>query len=122
MIKVVRLVKRNPEMTNDEFRQYWMTKHAKIEREIGEISPIRKIQVSFALTQYVNTDGSRTLGEESEPSFDAILELYFDRIDDLFYEFNDTDIPNRIVTDELNFVDHSGGLVRVITEEEVIYG
>lgn len=109
-------------MSREEFREYWMRHHAALEREIAKTAPVKAIKVSFAVTQYVNTDGSLSLGEETEPDFDALLELYFDELDDLHEEFRAADVPSRIVADEREFVDHSRGLTRVITEEETIVG
>lgn len=119
MIKVVRLVRKAPGMSREEFRNYWLTKHAELEREIATYSPVRVIKVSFAVDQYADREGAQVLGEQGEPDFDAILELYFDDVADLHVDF-DSDVPQRILDDEQQFVDHAGGLVRVLTEEVVI--
>lgn len=122
MIKVVRLVKRHPSMTHEEFRTYWLEHHAAIQREVAERSPVRRTVVSFTSRQFVTRGTTSMLGAEVEPEFDAILELYFDDVSDLSEDFPgcDGDVASTIVESERKFTDQSRDLVRIIAEEIVL--
>ena len=112
MIKTVRFVKKRKDMSREEFKNYWLTKHAQLERMVVEKTPVQKIIVSFA------TGEMRGGGE---PPFDGMVEIYFDSIEDwkLFYE-SEIHKSGIMRKDEENFVDMDDVPVRAMTEEYVI--
>lgn len=69
MIKIVRLVKRRPDFTFAQFKEYWLTRHAEHERRAVESTPLQKVVASFVT------------GEAAEgaavPPFDGMVALYF---------------------------------------------
>lgn len=112
MIKTVRFVKRRKDLTLEEFKNYWLTKHSQLEKMVVEKTPVKKIVASFAT-------GEMRGGKE--PPFDGMVEIYFETLEDrdLFYagEVHKSGIMRK---DEENFVDMSEEPVRAITEEYVI--
>jgi uncharacterized protein (TIGR02118 family) len=111
MIKIVRFVKKRPDLTMEEFKQYWLTKHSELEKIVVQKTPVRKITASFATGE---------LKGGKELPFDGLAELYFDSVDDMqaFYasEFHKTGVMRK---DEENFVDMTADPIRVVTEEYV---
>jgi uncharacterized protein (TIGR02118 family) len=107
MIKVVRFIKRRKDLTQEQFKDYWLKEHSKLEKMVIERTPTRKIVASFATGDMIGG---------SEPPFDGMVELYYDSIEDMKASFAG-DIPSIMLADEKNFVDHSEPPVRAVTEE-----
>jgi len=112
MIKIVRFVKKRKDLTMEEFKNYWLTKHRELEKMVVEKTPVRKITASFATGE---------LKGGKELPFDGLAEIYFDSAEDMqaFYQsdFHKTGVMRK---DELNFVDMDADPVRVVTEEFVV--
>ena len=73
MYKMVGLVKRRPDLTLEQFKDYWLNEHIKLEKESLQRNPIRKIVASFVTDE-------KLFGESA---FDGMVELYFDTIEDM---------------------------------------
>jgi uncharacterized protein (TIGR02118 family) len=110
MIKVVRFVKRRKDLTQEQFKQYWLKEHSKLETIVMAKTPVKKIVASFATGEMIGG---------AEPLFDGMVELYYDSIDDMKNAFGG-DIPAMMRKDEENFVDLSEPAVRVVTEEYIM--
>jgi len=112
MIKIVRFVKRRKDLTLEEFKDYWLTKHSELEQMIVEKTTVRKIVASFSTGEMIGG---------KEPPFDGMVEIYFDNEEDR-QAFYACDIHKKGIMreDEKNFVDHSEEPVRIVTEEHVI--
>lgn len=123
MIKILRFVKRHPSMTHEEFRAYWLEHHAAVQREVAQRSPVRRQVVSFTNQQFQTGGGSTLLGDQGEPEFDAILELYFDEFGDEAQDFDGGpgDVASTIVESERKFTDVTRNLVRIVADEVVIF-
>jgi uncharacterized protein (TIGR02118 family) len=74
MIKIVRMVKRRPEFTVAQFKEYWLTRHAELERRAIESTPLRKVVASIAT-------GEVALGA-AVPPFDGMVALYFRNLEE----------------------------------------
>jgi len=109
MVKAVMFFKRRKDLTRDQFREYWLTNHSKLEKENVENKWVRKIVVSFAIED-------DSLGE---PPWDGMVELYFDSIEDMK---NDIQGAQRKImyADEENFVDHSFPEMLAVTQEFLV--
>ncbi len=71
MIKVIGLMKRRPGMTREEFRDYYESHH----RVLGET--YIKGHACKYLRRYLAPLEDPALGQKSEPSFDAIMEIWY---------------------------------------------
>lgn len=109
MVKVVGFVKRRRDLTREQFKEYWLNQHVKLERENVERNPVRRIVASFVLDEPL-------IGE---PPFDGMVELYYHSLEDMKKEFS---LGQREVMreDEKNFCDLSKEPVFVVTEEYVM--
>lgn len=106
MIKAVMVFKRRPGTTREEFKHYWLTKHALLEKENVENKWVQKIVASFPIED-------ESLGE---PPWDGMVELYFDSIEDMK---RDVEGEQRQVMyeDEKNFMDHTFPEMLCVTQE-----
>ena len=73
-VKIIRLVKRRADLTLAQFKDYWLTQHARHERRAIETTPLRKVVASFAT-------GEIALGG-TVPPFDGMVALYFRNLKD----------------------------------------
>jgi uncharacterized protein (TIGR02118 family) len=106
LIKAVIFIKRRKDLTREQFKDYWLTRHVELETENVEKNWVRKIVASFAIE-----DGSLPA-----PPFDGMVELYFDSMEDMRKDVQG--VQREIMyADEENFCDHSEEQVVVITQE-----
>ena len=106
MIKAVIFVKRRKDLTREQFKEYWLTHHSRLEKENAEKNWVRKIVASF------------TVEDDSlpEPPFDGMVELYFESIGDMKKDVQGEQ-RKIMYADEENFCDHSEQQLVVITQE-----
>jgi uncharacterized protein (TIGR02118 family) len=99
-------IKRRKDLTREQFKEYWLTQHWKLEKENAEKNWVRKIVANFAIDD----------PSVREPPWDGMVELYFDSIEDMQKDVQGT---QRAVmyADEENFCDHSEEQLVVLTQE-----
>jgi uncharacterized protein (TIGR02118 family) len=110
MLKVVIPMKKRPDLSFEQFKNYWLTNHKKLELDCLKRDPCRKIVVSFATGEVIGA---------KKPPYDALVELYFDNIKDMHAQFSG-DRDRLMLEDEKNFIDPLDPRVFVVTEEYVI--
>lgn len=106
MVKAIIFIKRRKDLTREQFKEYWLTEHSKLEKENAEKNWVRKIVASFPVE-----DDSLP-----EPPFDGMVELYFDSIDDMKKDVQGAQ-REIMQADERNFCDHTEEQVVVVTQE-----
>jgi uncharacterized protein (TIGR02118 family) len=110
MIKLLRYVKRRPDLTQAQFKDYWLNKHVELQRWMLANTPMKRIEVFFATGEMVGG---------KKPPFDSLVQGTFPTIEDM-HAVMSSDIPKRLLADEANFVDQSAELIRVVTEAYVV--
>jgi len=105
VIKAIYFFNRRPELTVEEFQEYWRTTHADRVRQLPGIQ--RYAQCHTLLSGY---------GRPSPPALDGVEELSFDSTAD-FASALQTSAGKAAISDLANFVD--GNRVRRILTEEV---
>jgi len=114
-IIMFQLLKKRKGMTAEEFKDYWLTNHNKIEQEIIHKGRRKKIVAHFV--QGMLEGGELATGKELP--FDAVLELHYNSFDDMKASF-DPEIAARLTKDEKNFLDMEAERVSYILEEYVM--
>ena len=99
-IIVFQLIKRRKGLTHQQFKDYWVNEHNKIEREIVNIGKRKKIVAHFV--RGIVT-GPGQIKETEDLPFDGILELHFDSIEDWRASLQ-PEVFARLAEDEKNFV------------------
>jgi uncharacterized protein (TIGR02118 family) len=105
-IKIVRTVYRRRDLTHQQFKDYWLQNHSRLEERVIAESPVQKIVATFALPE-----------PGQDPAFDGMVELYFAAVDDIRALFAGP-IPAMMRKDEENFVQMDAPAVRVVCEEQ----
>jgi uncharacterized protein (TIGR02118 family) len=107
-LKIIRTVCRRRDLSRAQFRDYWLNSHSKLEDKVIERTDVQRIVATFAVDDY-----------REEPDFDGMVELYFNRIEDIRAMFAGP-VPAMMRKDEENFVQMDAPAVRLVAEEYVI--
>jgi uncharacterized protein (TIGR02118 family) len=107
-LKIVRTVYRRRDLTHQQFKDYWLRNHARLEDRVIAESPVQKIVASFALPE-----------TDRDPAFDGMVELYFASVEDIRAMFAGP-VPAMMRKDEENFVQMDAPAVRVVAREVVL--
>jgi uncharacterized protein (TIGR02118 family) len=107
-LKIIRTVFRRRDLSRAQFRDYWLNTHSKLEDKVIETTEMQRIVATFAIDEY-----------REEPDFDGMVELYFNRIEDIRAMFAGT-VPATMRKDEENFVQMDAPAVRLVAEEYLI--
>lgn len=99
-IILFQLLKKRKDITYEQFKDYWLTEHNKIEQEIIHKGRRKKIVAHFV--KGVLEHGELVTGKELP--FDAVLELHYNSLEDMKASF-DPEIAARLRKDEQNFLD-----------------
>lgn len=107
MIKVVGLVKKRPDMTHEAFKDYWLNKHSRLEKDSLAKNPVRRIVANFFQDNLVGA-----------APFDGMVELYYDSIEDMRAQWS-SGHDDAMRADEANFCDPSYRIFFIAEEVEI---
>ncbi|MBV8139100.1 MAG: EthD domain-containing protein [Deltaproteobacteria bacterium] len=114
MIKLMGMLRRKPGMSPQEFHSYWRNVHAPLVMEVqGFARHVRKYVQSHAV------DAQLVPGDDGEPAFDGIAELWFDSLDDLHRAISDPCYLSEIHPDELKFLDFPNCVIVLVEEVSI---
>ncbi|MDF7813968.1 EthD domain-containing protein [Hymenobacter sp. YC55] len=111
MIKMLITLKRRVGMSFQEFKDYRRDVHAPLLFSIPEAQYIRRFVVSYPIP----APGF------PEPSYDAVVEAWFDSLDDLQALYLSENFRTKVDPDHPNFLDVAKA-ERIITEETIVVG
>jgi uncharacterized protein (TIGR02118 family) len=104
-LKIIRTVYRRRDLTHQQFKDYWLKNHSRLEERVIAESPVQRIVATFAMPQ-----------AGKDPAFDGMVELYFASVEDIRSMFAGP-IPAMMRKDEENFVQMDAPAVRLVAEE-----
>ncbi|THG98645.1 hypothetical protein EW026_g3584 [Hermanssonia centrifuga] len=109
-IRIIGLIKRRPDITLEEFKERWGTRHAGIlvsTRAVRE-KIVRYSQPSEALA---------AAGVPIAP-YDGMAEMWVDKIEDLLELFQDEEFQKNVLPDEANFLPENRENMLVLVGED----
>lgn len=109
MVKIIIMFKKRSGMSQKAFQAYRRDVHAPLLLGIPEARLIRRFVVSYP----VAAPGY------PEPAFDAVVQAWFDSVDDMQGLFTSTNFIEKVDPDHDNFIDMTS-VVRLVTEEIVV--
>jgi len=104
-LKIVRTVYRRKDLSHQQFKDYWLKNHSKLEDRVIAESPVQKIVATFAIAE-----------PGKDPAFDGMVELYFASAADIKAMFAGP-VPAMMRKDEENFVQMDAPAIRAVCEE-----
>lgn len=120
MIKFVMCITRHPDLTREEFRDYWMNKHGPFFMENASAMRARKYVQSHTLDTPLN-EGLRT-SRSMRPEYDGVAEVWFDSEAALVEGMSSPEgqkLGADLLEDERNFIDHSKSSAFIVKEYEL---
>ncbi len=121
MIKLTFCLRRQPELTREEFQEYWLTKHGPLVRErAAALGAVRYVQVH---TIHQDLNDALRAGRGGPPAYDGVAELWFEDRDALETSFT-VDAARRagaeLLQDEKNFIDLADSPLWLAEEHEIV--
>jgi uncharacterized protein (TIGR02118 family) len=121
MIKLVFCLRRRPEMTREEFQEYWYQKHAPLVKSHAETLGIRRYVQVHSLPHEVSAGIQASRGGPEE--YDGVAELWYDSLEALRAARSDTTAAagRELLEDERKFIDLANSPLWW-AEEKVVVG
>jgi len=119
MIKFIMCISRHPDMTREQFQDYWMNQHGPFFMEnAGTMRAIKYLQ-SHTLDSPLN-EGLRS-SRGMMPEYDGVAEVWFESEEDLMEAMSSPEgqaLSAELLEDEGNFIDHSKSSAFIVKEHE----
>lgn len=109
-LKIIRTVYRRNDLNPQQFKDYWLQNHSRLEDVVIRESPVVRIVATFAVP--AGLDGKK-------PPFDGMVELYFRSADEIRKMFASS-VPAMMRKDEENFVQMDAPAIRFVADEFLI--
>jgi uncharacterized protein (TIGR02118 family) len=122
-VKLVYVARRRPEMTPEEFREYFADGHAALLRELQAVMGFRKYVQSHPLESPVNAAFAKARGMSLETPPDGVTELWWDSLEDLVAGFSGPEgekAGRRLIEDEAKFIDFTTSRAFITQERQVV--
>ena len=119
MIKLVMCLRRRPDLTREQFLDYWLNKHGPFFQANAAIMRAKKYVQGHTLDTPIN-DGMRT-SRGLEPEYDGVAEVWFESEDDLAEAMGSAEMEQlsaALLEDESNFIDHARSSAFLVREHE----
>jgi uncharacterized protein (TIGR02118 family) len=120
MIKFVMCITRHPDMTREEFRDYWMNKHGPFFMENAGAMRAKKYVQSHTLVTPLN-EGLRS-SRGMRPAYDGVAEVWYESEEELMAGMSSPEgqkLGEALLSDESNFIDHSKSSAFIVEEHEL---
>ena len=112
-------ITRHPNMTREEFKEYWMNKHGPFFMENADTMGAKKYIQSHTLDTPLN-EGLRT-SRGMLPEYDGVAEVWFESEEALMEGMSSPEgerLGAALLEDEGNFIDHSKSSAFIVEEHE----
>ena len=119
MIKLVMCLYRKPELSREEFQDYWLNQHGPFFQENAETLKSRRYVQSHTIDSPLNAAMQESRG--MFPEYDGIAEVWFESEEELLAAMTSPEgqqLGAELFADESNFVDHSRSTAFIVKEEE----
>ena len=119
MIKFVMCLTRRPDMTREEFRDYWINRHGPFFMENADAMGAKRYVQSHTLDTPLN-EGLRT-SRGMQPEYDGVAEVWFESEAALLAGMSSPEgqrLGAALLEDEENFIDHSKSSSFIVEEHE----
>lgn len=121
MVKFVYCVRRNPNITPEAFRTYWLEKHGPFVRSFAKTLKAKRYVQSHTLDTPLNA--AAQMPRNAKPAYDGLTEIWWDSMEDLIAVLSTQEgqkINLMLTEDEGRFCDLPNCSV-FFTEEHTIF-
>ena len=120
MIKFVMCCCRHPDMSREQFQDYWLNKHGPFFMKNAEIMRAKKYVQSHTIDTPLNEGLRESRG--MLPAYDGVAEVWFESEQDLMEAMSSVEgqeLGAALLKDEGNFIDHSKSSAFIVKELEL---
>ena len=120
MIKFIMCCTRHPDMTREQFQDYWLNSHGPYFMKNAEIMRAKKYVQSHTIDTPLNEGLRKSRG--MLPEYDGVAEVWFDSEQDLMEALSSPEgqkLGASLLKDENNFIDHAKSTAFVVKEIEL---
>lgn len=120
MVKLVFALRRRPELTREQFQQYWLDEHGPLVRSFADVLGIRRYVQVHTLPDSAHA-AVRASRDAPEP-YDGVAELWYDSLDaiaDAVRTDEGRAASRALLEDERRFIDHRRSPVWFATEHDL---
>ena len=120
MIKFVMCITRHPDMTREQFQDYWLNNHGPFFMKNADDMRAKKYVQSHTVDTPLNEGLRNSRG--MIPEYDGIAEVWFESEEDLMEGMSSPEgqkLSDALLKDESNFIDHSKSSAFIVREHEL---
>ena len=120
MIKFIMCCCRHPEMTRNQFQDYWLKNHAPLFQKFADTYRAKRYVQCHTLDTPLNA-GIRESRGMAEP-YDGVAEVWFESEEELMEAMSSPDgqkVSAILLEDEGKFIDHSKSTAFIAVEHEL---
>jgi hypothetical protein len=122
-VKLVFVARRRPELSAEEFQDYWVNEHAPLVKSLQETIRIKRYVQSYTLDTPANASFSEARGIPAEPPPDGVAEAWWESVEDMEAGFSGVDgaeAGRRLIEDEGKFCDFATSRAFLTEERDII--
>jgi uncharacterized protein (TIGR02118 family) len=122
-VKLIFVARRRPELSPEEFQEYWANNHAALVRELQDVTRIQKYVQSPTLDTPANAGFSEARGIPVEAPPDGVAEVWWDSIEDFNAGFSGAEgeeAGRRLIEDEAKFCDFATSRAFITEQRPII--
>ena len=120
MIKLVMCLHRRPDLTREQFQDYWLNQHGPFFQEHAGAMRSKRYVQSHTVSTPLN-DGLRE-SRSMVPEYDGVAEVWFESEQDMVEAMSTPEgqeLGAALLEDEGNFIDHSRSAAFIVREVEL---
>ena len=120
MIKFVMCITKHPDMSREEFKDYWMNKHGPFFMKNAADMRAKRYVQSLTVDTPLNEGLRNSRG--MLPEFDGVAEVWFESEEDLMEGMSSPEgqkLGAALLEDEGHFIDHSKSSAFIVKEFEL---
>ena len=118
MIKFIMCITRHPDMTREDFKDYWMNKHGPFFMKNAGAMRAKKYVQSHTIDTPLN-EGLRS-SRGMLPEYDGVAEVWFESEEDMMEAMSSPQgqkLSAALLEDEGNFIDHAKSSAFIVKEQ-----
>ena len=119
MIKLVMCLRRHPDMTREQFQDYWKNKHGPFFMQNASVMRAVKYVQSHTVNTPLN-EGLRS-SRGMSPEYDGVAEVWFESEEERMQAMSSPEFQElgpALLEDEGNFIDHAQSSAFIVEEHE----
>ena len=120
MIKFVMCITRHPDMSREEFKEYWVKKHGPFFMENAGAMRAKRYVQSHTVDSPLN-EGLRS-SRGMLPEYDGVAEVWFESEEELMEGMSSPEgqkLGAALLEDEVKYIDHSKSSAFIVKEYEL---